>query len=340
MKSIKPLVADSPDTLLSASRANELISAINALLNMRPGKGIKISKADSGFVVELDDALQEGLALKGDGEGGEGVKDGQAPGALRWRGEYNYLTKDYKANDLVFAKNELLRVGSGLHTVIGHKGLFIATKDASQGDVPGASAESQYYTAASAWTPFLMGYARPPFSAYDPASAYRAGDIVYIAYAENQRIEGAGLWLALYDIEPNTYPIYDSDGVYRGGFASGSAFITSWRRISIDDEVSKQFGTLVRAGTSTNGIEVTATAVSRKEGGVETASLTGGFFSGGTMSGGTVSTDGFNFQNGSNQMTADVTTLPGSTTVQLRLVGYTDDFGVARSRYFLCSDIV
>lgn len=70
------------------------------ILAMRPGKGLKITPADSGIVVELDDALQEGLALKGDGEGGDGVKDGQGPGALRWRGQWS-ATADYLRNDIV-----------------------------------------------------------------------------------------------------------------------------------------------------------------------------------------------------------------------------------------------
>lgn len=109
MKRLKRVVEGSTDTMLSASRANELIDAINALLNMRPGKGIKISKADSGFVIELTDALQEGLALKGDGEGGEGVEGGQAPGALRWRGEWDSTVAavgGYSKNDIVIHRSD------------------------------------------------------------------------------------------------------------------------------------------------------------------------------------------------------------------------------------------
>ena len=259
MKKINLFQEGSDDTLLSASRASEIAAVCNMVLAMRPGKGIKISHAESGIVVELDDALQEGLALKGDGAGGEGMEGGQAPGSLRWRGEFNYKTRDYKANDLVYASNGQLRVGSGLHNVVGHYGFFIASADIEYGDVPGS--ESGTYSAdESNWVPFTKGYARPPFLAYDPDKPYSAGDIVYITSSDGQYIDGAGQWLALYDIEAGTYPIY-RDGVYLQG---QEGFLTSWRRISREDARAILVPTSVTAGTADDGMVMSATALTRK----------------------------------------------------------------------------
>ena len=103
MDPIEPFEAESERTLLSAREANKLVRLANMLAGIRPGPGIKISIADSGIKIELSPELQRGLALDGDGTGGEGETDGQAPGPIKWRGEWSE-TKAYEKNDIVIRR--------------------------------------------------------------------------------------------------------------------------------------------------------------------------------------------------------------------------------------------
>lgn len=49
------VVAGSPDTLLSASRANEIIAAYNRLANLSVGPGLKLAWSDNGPVISIDE---------------------------------------------------------------------------------------------------------------------------------------------------------------------------------------------------------------------------------------------------------------------------------------------
>jgi hypothetical protein len=50
---IKPLVPDDDSrTMFSAATANELIYAINAFLGLKGTGGIRVTKADAGFVID------------------------------------------------------------------------------------------------------------------------------------------------------------------------------------------------------------------------------------------------------------------------------------------------
>lgn len=54
--SLIPYVKEgSPDTLLSASRANQIIAAYNRLANLSVGPGLILTWSDSGPVISLDE---------------------------------------------------------------------------------------------------------------------------------------------------------------------------------------------------------------------------------------------------------------------------------------------
>lgn len=63
----------SPDTLLSASRANQIVDVINALLGMRGENGIRVVFADGNVVIEFTGDVRPGSTATGGGGGGEGT---------------------------------------------------------------------------------------------------------------------------------------------------------------------------------------------------------------------------------------------------------------------------
>lgn len=150
---IKRFIAKGRRNILSAKVANTLVDAINSLLRMREGKGIKITHADSGPVIELSDALQERLAMKGDGEGGEGMKDGQAEGALRWRGEWD--------NEKLFKKNDITIYRSASAIAAGDKaGTYIAlvdNDDSKPFEAPAANQTTWRTLGKGAWERLVLG---------------------------------------------------------------------------------------------------------------------------------------------------------------------------------------
>lgn len=145
MRKIPKVRAGSGRTMLSASLANQVIEVCNMILAMRPGPGLKVSLADTNIVIELSDELQRGLALKGDGEGGDGVAGGQGPGALRWRGEWS-SAEQYQRNDLVIHRTDAALVS-------GNKaGTYIALVD-NEDEEP----EEKPFADQDTWATFSKG---------------------------------------------------------------------------------------------------------------------------------------------------------------------------------------
>lgn len=157
MKKIENLVAGGGRTLLSASVGNELINAINTLGGIRPGKGIKISKADAGFEIELSDQLQKSLVLNGNSSGSDTPDseddEGQGPGALRWRGQWS-STKTYERNDIVIHKTTAA-INDGTQA-----GTYILIADENSGTEPDevdATVQAIWKTfAKGAWTKLVL----------------------------------------------------------------------------------------------------------------------------------------------------------------------------------------
>lgn len=149
MKKIERLKPKGKRTMFSASVANELIDKLNMLLGLREGTGIKLTFSDAGPVIELSDAIQKSLALKGNGAGDDSLDDGQGPGPLRWRGEWDQVIADaggYDRNDIV-----IHRSASAIDA--GNKaGTYISVIDA-----PSAEPSEDVSTAQVQWRTFAKG---------------------------------------------------------------------------------------------------------------------------------------------------------------------------------------
>lgn len=96
---IPPLEPGGRSTLLSASRANQLIFAVNALLNSSGGNGIILSKAKAGFKIEIDPNWLEDFLNPVDD--GSTEVTGSGNGNMRFRGTWSSGTTDYAENDVV-----------------------------------------------------------------------------------------------------------------------------------------------------------------------------------------------------------------------------------------------
>jgi hypothetical protein len=72
-------------------KGNEIIHALNALLAARGGSGVKVVKAEAGFVIEFDAKTAKGLPAGGEGGG---------TGSLNWKGVWS-SAQTYAEGDIV-----------------------------------------------------------------------------------------------------------------------------------------------------------------------------------------------------------------------------------------------
>lgn len=96
MNFIVPFREGDSRTLLSAGTANELVSALNALLSMRGVNGIKVVPSEAGFVIDGSGSAKAG--------GSGGVGGGGGAGGFHWRGDYSTAT-DYAVDDVVIRQS-------------------------------------------------------------------------------------------------------------------------------------------------------------------------------------------------------------------------------------------
>jgi hypothetical protein len=114
-------------TLLSASTANELVDAINALLNLRGQNGVKVVRAESGYVIEPDPTTADPTEPTGTGSG-----------TLNWRGEW-WPGTTYATGDIVIRSSRTNQFDAKSAT-------YVSLADANTGHEPPAGE-----TLADAW---------------------------------------------------------------------------------------------------------------------------------------------------------------------------------------------
>jgi hypothetical protein len=95
MKEIPLLEAGDSRTMLSASVANELISALNAFIKMQGRNGIEVKIADGGVVIDFTGATSEGAPPPTIGDS-----------SFRWRGEW-LPSNSYQVGDIVIRSDEI-----------------------------------------------------------------------------------------------------------------------------------------------------------------------------------------------------------------------------------------
>lgn len=109
-------------TFLSASFGNLVISVCNAILRMRVGPGLRLTKSESGYLLELASKSDEGP---------------DKTGFLHWRGEYD-ATESYSKGDVVIRGSNNLP-GHPYKPILrdGAKaGTYIALRDVPPGHDP------------------------------------------------------------------------------------------------------------------------------------------------------------------------------------------------------------
>ena len=131
---IEPLEPGDTRTLLSAEVANQLIAAINSLLNMKGGNGIIIRRSDANFIIELQSDNSSETPAAPDNPGGGG-----GSGSFNWRGQWDPLS-DYVVGDVTLISDDTAMQNGGI------AGLFRCKATAGHG-----TAAPTAYTPGSYW---------------------------------------------------------------------------------------------------------------------------------------------------------------------------------------------
>lgn len=99
---IEPLQPGQSPTLLSASKGNQLIHAVNALLRGKGDNGVVFKIAKGGLSWEIDPKWLRKFLTEGSTEDGiEGGGGGSGNGNMRSRGTWSSGTTDYAEHDVV-----------------------------------------------------------------------------------------------------------------------------------------------------------------------------------------------------------------------------------------------
>lgn len=91
----KFIQGDSKRTAFSADTMNELVGGLNQFLGTRAGKGIVITRSDSGWVIEWDPTSKGEDAILGEGGG-----TGSGTGNIAFQGDWSGA-ETYDVNDIV-----------------------------------------------------------------------------------------------------------------------------------------------------------------------------------------------------------------------------------------------
>jgi hypothetical protein len=143
-KFIKKFIAgDSKRTAFSADAMNEIVTNLNQFVGTRAGKGIVITRAESGWVISWDPKSLGESAIQGEGGGTAGTSTSN----IVFRGDWNVLTSDYITGNIV-----IKRVDPGDY-LNESAGTYIAIATVPTGVEPGVS-----YGWATYWALFAKGF--------------------------------------------------------------------------------------------------------------------------------------------------------------------------------------